>query len=106
MMIENFPMLPELIVIGTAFLILILDLLLPEDGKVALAPIAIIGLIFALFSVTQLFPHQTEMFGGRFVFDNVSGWFKIFFLLAGIITVAISLDLLDGRFANKNSRLE
>ncbi|MFC2074807.1 NADH-quinone oxidoreductase subunit N [Bdellovibrionota bacterium] len=102
----NLPILPELIVVGTAFVVLLLDLFLSERGKVVLAPIALAGLVASFVSVVNLLPAETVMFGGRFVFDGMAGWFKLFFLIAGIITVAISLDLLDGRFANKEGHTE
>src|ERR1035437_9424345 len=91
-------MLPEIVVILAAFTVLIADLLLSERRRTALAPIAMAGFAAALAAVMAT-PQTGEMFGGRFGMDAVAWWFKVVFLLAGLITVAISRDLLDGRVA-------
>lgn len=89
-------MLPELMVIATAFAVLLLDVLVPEKRRVVLAPIALAGLALAFFTLLAT-PQDGELLGGRFALDVVTWWFKLLFLLAGFITVLISLDLLDGR---------
>ncbi len=89
-------MLPEIIVILTAFAVLLLDLFLDERRRAVLAPVAMIGLGVA-FVAGLAAPHSGEMFGGRFAIDAVGWWFRLFFILAAFLTVAISLDLLDGR---------
>jgi len=91
-------MLPEIVVILAAFTVLIADLLLDERRRAALAPIAMAGFAAALAALLAT-PQTGEMFGGRFGMDAVAWWFKVVFLLAGLITVAISRDLLDGRVA-------
>ncbi len=84
------PMLPEIFVVITAFTLLIADLFLPKEQKVILAPLALAGLTGAIVSLTLLLPETGDMFGGRFAFGPVTTWFKIFFLLGGMFTVALS----------------
>jgi NADH-quinone oxidoreductase subunit N len=91
-------MLPEILVIATAMLVLLGDLFLSERGRIVIAPVALAGLAAAAVAL-GLTPQGGEMLGGRFVMDSVAWWFKWLFLLAGFITIAISVDLLDGRAA-------
>jgi NADH-quinone oxidoreductase subunit N len=90
-------MLPELIVVGTAFGLLFLDLFLSESRKHVIAPLALVGLAAAFVVTVGVVPMDGELFGGRFSVDAVTWWFKLLFLLAGLLTVAISADMLDGR---------
>ncbi|MDX9973463.1 MAG: hypothetical protein RBU21_10805, partial [FCB group bacterium] len=90
-------MLPEIVVIVTAFAVLLLDLFISEKQRVILAPLAMAGLLAALLTVVFLVPLNGTMFGGRFAMDPVAWWFKVMFLLAGLVTVILSRDLLDGR---------
>lgn len=101
-------MLPELIVIATAFVVLLLDLFIIEERKrVALAPLALAGLVLAFVCTASQFTSiGSAMLGGRYGLDSVAWWFKIMFLLAATITVAISLDSLDGRVASPGATLE
>lgn len=99
-------MLPEFIVIGTAFIVLLLDLFLDENEKNTLGILAITGLVIASIIVVILLPESGTMFGGRFVFDSVAGWFKLVFLLSGIITITLSWDQLGGRKTHANQQLK
>jgi NADH-quinone oxidoreductase subunit N len=90
-------MTPEILVIFFAAVVLVADMFFDERKRVAIAPIAAIGLGAAMATLIFAVPASGSMFGGRFVMDPVAWWFKIFFLLSGIITILISLDLLDGR---------
>lgn len=89
-------MLPEIVVIVAAVAVMVTDLFLDERRRALLAPLAMIGFAAALLA-TFLTPQAGAMFGGRFAMDAVAWWFKVVFLLAGLTTVAISRDLLDGR---------
>lgn len=99
-------MLPELIVIGTAFIVLLLDLFLDEDEKTTLGILAVVGLVIASIVVVLLLPESGTLFGGRFVFDNVAGWFKLVFLFSGIITITLSWDQLGQRKTHANQQLK
>lgn len=90
-------MLPELIVVGAAFAVLILDLFTTESRKQILAPVAAVALTVALVVTVLVIPREGACFGGRFALDAVGWWFKLIFLLSGLITVALSADMLDGR---------
>lgn len=90
-------MLPEILVILTAFAVLLADLFLPEPRRWLLAPMAVGGFLIALLALIFGVDNQGELLGGRFVMDPVAWWFKLLFMLSGLITVVISADLLDGR---------
>jgi len=98
-------MLPELIIIGTAFVLLFTDLFLTERRRIVLAPLALFGIAAATAVTLYLMPGQGEMLGGRFAVDSVSWWFKLVFLLSGLLTVAISMDLFDSRVAVKDPNI-
>ncbi len=98
-------MLPELIIIGTAFILLFTDLFLTERRRIVLAPLALFGIAAATAVTLYLMPGQGEMLGGRFAVDSVSWWFKLVFLLSGLLTVAISMDLFDSRVAVKDPNI-
>lgn len=89
--------LPELIVVVCAVAVLLTDLWLDERCRTVLAPMAAVGLAVALIALVVGVPQSGSVLGGRFSVDPVGWWFKVFFLLSGLITVLISLDLLDGR---------
>ena len=93
-------MLPEIVVIVTAFVVLFADLFMRDRQRVLLAPLTIAGLVFALGAQLAT-PKIGEMLGGRFVIDPVAWWFNVMFLLTAIVTVAISKDLLDGRVGTR-----
>ncbi|OFZ17821.1 MAG: hypothetical protein A2X94_04440 [Bdellovibrionales bacterium GWB1_55_8] len=98
-------MLPELIVIGTAFVLLFTDLFISDRQRPVLGALTLLGLGLAAGSVVWMMPESGQMFGGQFAVDSVAWWFKLLFLIAGIITVAISIDLLDGRAKSPKQRL-
>lgn len=89
--------LPELIVVVCAVAILLADLWLDERRRVVLAPMAAAGLAVAMVALIAAVPQSGSFLGGRFGIDPVGWWFKIIFLLSGIVTILLSLDLLDGR---------
>ncbi len=89
-------MLPEIIVVLSAFIVLIVDLFIEEKKRDILAPLATLGMVIAFFALWIL-PHSGQAFAGRFVQDAVSLWFKSFFLFASIFTVILSADLLNGK---------
>lgn len=93
-------MLPEIVVVVAAFAVFVLDLFVSERGRVVLAPIAALGLCASL-AVLFFTPLTGELLGGRFAMDAVAWWFKVSFLLAGLVTVVLSRDLLDGRVGRR-----
>ncbi|MCM2277697.1 MAG: NADH-quinone oxidoreductase subunit N [Oligoflexia bacterium] len=98
-------MLPELIVIGTAFLLLTLDLIWSDRQRPALALVGLSGVGAAIAATLTLMPQSGELFGGRFAVDAVAWWFKLLFLIAGGLTIALSMDMLDGRIGAGGTQL-
>lgn len=90
-------MLPEIIVIVFAVIVLAADLLLDERRRWILGPVAVTGLLAALLTTIFAVGQTGAMLGGRFAVDIVAWWFKVLFLIAGAVTVLLSMDLLDGR---------
>ncbi|MCM2322511.1 MAG: NADH-quinone oxidoreductase subunit N [Oligoflexia bacterium] len=97
-------MLPELIVVVTAFALLVVDLLVSERRKPILPMIALAGIAAALVAAWML-PQSGQLLGGRFAVDSVSRWFRIIFLIAGGLTIAVSADSLNGRGAFRPAAL-
>ncbi len=100
------PLLPEIIVIGAAVLVLILEIVLGnERAKKMLAPLVLVALIGAAAVASVLMPDTYSLFGGRFVVDSVAWWFKLLFILSAGGIVLLSFDLLDGSASHKESHL-
>ena len=78
---------PEIIVTVTAFIVLLTDLFLSDKRRHILGPMALIGLALGVAAVFNLMPQTAEALGGRFLFNPVTAWFKILFLLSGAFTV-------------------
>ncbi|MBI5092829.1 MAG: NADH-quinone oxidoreductase subunit N [Candidatus Hydrogenedentes bacterium] len=93
-------MLPEIIVVLTAGVVLCLDLFLTERSRVILAPVTLLGLALG-FAALLVTPQTGDLLGGRFGMDPIAWWFKVIFLIAGFVTVILSMDLLDGRAAHR-----
>ena len=88
---------PEIIVIASAVAVLLLDLFVNEKKRVLLGPLAAIGLAAAFAALIFLTPKEGAVLGGRFAMDAVAWWFKVIFIISGLVTVLVSIDLLDGR---------
>lgn len=95
-------MLPEIIVISLAVAILLHDLFLGEAARNYLAPLAMGGLALAIFALVRYVPFEGSALGGRFIVDSVAWWFKLSFLLAALLTIALSKDTLTGNTAVKS----
>ncbi len=90
-------MLPELIIVFTAFLVLILDLIFLKKKNTWLVMIAIAGVVAAGISAFVLFEQTGELLGGRFAVDSVGLWFKLIFLVATGLTLMMSVEAFDVR---------
>ena len=84
-------MLSEIVVLATAFVVLFVDLFAQAPRKSLLGYVALAGLAVA-GAAMGLTPQSGAMFGGRFELDAVGWWFKLIFLLAAAVTVALSMD--------------
>lgn len=90
-------MLPEIIVIACAVAVLLLDLFIDEKRRTVLGPAATLGLAVAFAALVFFTPKEGTVLGGRFAMDAVAWWFKTLFIISGLVTVILSIDLLDGR---------
>lgn len=88
---------PELIIAATLSLVLVVDLILDEKRKWLLMPISALGIVGALAAVLLLSQGAArETLGGMFVLDSYARLFKVVFLLAALLVLAISHDYLRG----------
>jgi NADH-quinone oxidoreductase subunit N len=82
--------LPELILLFWACAILLLDLLLRRQQKLAITAFSFVGVLLALFSCIPLAGTTLTTFSGMYVLDNFSLFFKVLFLLVTALTILIS----------------
>jgi NADH-quinone oxidoreductase subunit N len=84
------PLMPEIIVSSAAILLLVLDLVFKNKSVLAL-----VGLIAAAGTLYLLPASYGETFGGMFISDNYSMYFKLIFLINFVLTVLISLKYIQ-----------
>ncbi len=84
------PLMPEIIVSAAAMLLLILELVFKDKGVLAL-----VGIIAAAATLYVLPASYGETFGGMFISDSYSMYFKVIFLINFVLTVLISLKYLQ-----------
>ncbi|OFZ13228.1 MAG: hypothetical protein A2Z20_09225 [Bdellovibrionales bacterium RBG_16_40_8] len=85
-----FLMAPELILIFTAFSVLILDFIFLKIDKKILFYLALIGIAISTASLFSVWGEEASWLGGRFAIDQVSSWFKFIFLLSTFLTLTFS----------------
>ena len=96
--------LPELIVVGTAIVVLFLDLLLPVSRRRWLPTITVVGLLAALAGSLPLWGQHRSAFGDTVVGDSLAAFFNVLLIVITILTVLISprflraLDLDHGEY--------
>lgn len=83
---------PELVLAGTACLVLIADLFLPEDGKWLAVPLSAAGIIGTLAAIVSLLGEHRVTLSGAFEVDSFSLLFKGLFAVIGLFVLAISFD--------------
>ena len=85
------PIIPEIIVLLTACIVLIVDLFAPEkDRAFTLAVTTIIGLVLAMLTETQLHGKDISGFYGTVVADDFSILFEFIYMSVAILTVFVS----------------
>ena len=91
---------PELVLAGTIFVVLFLDLFLPRDRKWLAMPVAFVGTVGSLAaSLTLIGSLPRRTFGGSYVIDNFAILFKVFFLAVALVVLMLSYRYLrDGRY--------
>jgi len=82
--------LPELIVVGTAIVVLFLELMVPADRRRWLAAVTVVGLLGALVASIPLWGQDRSAFGGTVVGDSLAAFFNVLLLAISILTVLIS----------------
>jgi NADH-quinone oxidoreductase subunit N len=93
--VDYHAILPELILAGTIMLVLVIDLFLPARLKWGSMPIGLLGVLGSLVAVLTLLGDERATFGGAFVVDNFAVLFKVFFLAAAVIVLAVSRRYFD-----------
>jgi NADH-quinone oxidoreductase subunit N len=93
--VDYHAILPELILAGTIMLVLIVDLFLPTRLKSGSMAIGLLGVLASLGAVLTLLGEERSTFGGSFVIDNFAVLFKVFFLAAAVIVLAVSRRYFD-----------
>ena len=82
--------LPELIVTGTAIVVLFLDLIIPARRRGWLAAVSIAGLLAALVASIPLWGQSRAAFGDTVVADSLAAFFNVLLIVISILTVLIS----------------
>ena len=91
---NNFLLLiPEIMVVGVAFVVLGLDLFLPERRKWVLPFVAVAGLVAALVvSLAYLWGVNDTLYDGVVRIDGYALFFKVFFVALGGVVILASVD--------------
>src|SRR5438552_2311078 len=84
---------PELELVAFGMVLLIADLIIEEKRKLGI--IALIGIAFSGFFLFRLRAIEFPAYGGVLVVDHFSTFFKLVFLVAAALSIAISLKYLD-----------
>src|SRR5213594_2014134 len=84
---------PELELVAFGMVLLIADLIIEEKRKLGI--IALIGIAFSGFFLFRLRAIEFPAYGGVMVVDHFSTFFKLVFLIAAGLSIAISLKYLD-----------
>ena len=84
---------PEFTITALAFGVIGADLFLARENKKYLPWIGSIGLIVVLgIALNYLLGKQENLYGGLFLIDDFSMFFKVFFLILGLLVVLISSE--------------
>src|SRR5205809_1666573 len=90
---------PELVLAGTIFAVLILDVFLPRDRKYMSMPLAFLGTAGSLAATLTLIGTTRSTFGGSYVVDDFAVLFKVFFTSVALVVLLISYRYFrDGRY--------
>jgi NADH-quinone oxidoreductase subunit N len=92
--IDYHAILPELVLAGTIFLVLIADLALSPERKWLTMPVAFVGVAASLVCTLTLIGTDRVTFG-TYVIDNFAVLFKVFFLVVALAILMLSLRYFD-----------
>ena len=97
--IDYHAILPELILSGTLFAVLVVDLFLRGERKWLAMPLAFAGVVGSFAATLTLIGSDRSTFGGSYVVDDFAVLFKLFFLAVAMVVLLISLRYFrDGRY--------
>ncbi len=89
----NFSLLiPEFIVVGFAFLVLIISLLVPEIQKKGLGYVSIFGLLFTLISLYLMMNVQDSLLQGMYIVDPFATFIKMSIVLSSIMVLLLGTE--------------
>jgi len=88
------PLAPLLVVTGTAFLLILLDLLPPRDSKGHLGLVALVGIVATLLVALFLWGRAGRAFSGMVVLDNFALFFDVVICYAAALVLLLSMDYL------------
>ena len=88
---------PEIVLTGVILLVLLADLVVPEDRKVTVTNLAGIGVLASLVPIITLAADGSDrsMFGGSYAVDNFSLLLKALFLVSGYVVLLLSTNYID-----------
>ena len=90
---------PEIVLAGTLFAVLLIDLFLERDRKHLAMPLAFVGTAGALAATLTLIGANRSTFGGSYVVDNFAVLFKVFFLATALVVLLVSYRYIrEGRY--------
>ncbi len=85
---------PELILAGFAFAILLIDLWLPERMKSLNGLLALFGVVFSFASVVMMYDKNLTAFNNMIVMDKASNFANVIMLLTAFVAIVMSFDFL------------
>ncbi|MFN2148662.1 MAG: NADH-quinone oxidoreductase subunit N [Anaerolineales bacterium] len=89
--------LPVLIVVGTASLLLVIDLFIGGARRTVTAILAALGLIAAMITAGLQFGRTGQAFSGMLVHDGFGSFLQLLFLAAGLVAIAQALEYIRRR---------
>jgi NADH-quinone oxidoreductase subunit N len=90
---------PDLVITATILVALVACFVVPDREAGRVVPrIAAVGLLAALVPIATLASDGADrsMFGGAYVVDNYALALKAFFIVAGYVTILLSIDYVEG----------
>jgi NADH-quinone oxidoreductase subunit N len=88
------PLLPVLVILGTAALVLLLDLLPPRHSKEHLGGVALLGIVGALFATWWQWGKEARAFRDMVLLDGYALFFDVIICYAAALAVLLSMDYL------------
>jgi NADH-quinone oxidoreductase subunit N len=92
-------LIPEMLLAGLGFAVLGVDLLVRDDRRnAATSATAAVGMAaITAFSLVFMWDKQEALYGGLYKVDQYALLFKAFFLVAGVVTVLMSVEYVGRR---------